>query len=119
MSKVFVCVGLTYGDEGKGTTVDYLVRKHSAKLVVRFNGGPQAAHFVVRPDKVCPQISDIRCSWGCALAFITRPTTTVQHHQQSCTGACTHPPFPNPLIGRGVVEISTTPQAHPQPRNHG
>ena len=42
--------GLVFGDEGKGTTVDALVRKHKAKLVVRFGGGPQAAHHVVLPD---------------------------------------------------------------------
>lgn len=42
--------GLAYGDEGKGSVVDYLVRKHQASLVVRYNGGSQAAHNVVTPD---------------------------------------------------------------------
>lgn len=46
----FVVIGLGYGDEGKGTTVDFLVREYSAKLVVRFNGGAQAGHNVVTPD---------------------------------------------------------------------
>jgi adenylosuccinate synthase len=41
---------LGYGDEGKGSLTDALVRKYNAKLVVRFNGGPQAAHNVVLPD---------------------------------------------------------------------
>lgn len=50
VSNVFIVVGLTYGDEGKGTTVDYLTRSQNASLIVRFNGGPQAAHFVVRDD---------------------------------------------------------------------
>lgn len=45
-----VVVGLGAGDEGKGTTVDYLVRKHKAHTVVRFNGGAQAAHNVVTPE---------------------------------------------------------------------
>lgn len=42
--------GLAYGDEGKGSIVDALVRKHNASLVVRYNGGAQAAHNVVMPD---------------------------------------------------------------------
>ncbi len=42
-----VVVGLGFGDEGKGGIVDYLTRKQGAKLVVRFNGGPQAGHHVV------------------------------------------------------------------------
>ena len=48
--RAFVVVDLGYGDAGKGTTVDYLVRKEKAGLVVRFNGGCQAAHNVVLPD---------------------------------------------------------------------
>lgn len=44
--------GLAFGDEGKGTTVDFLGRRALAEagrppLVVRYNGGPQAAHHVV------------------------------------------------------------------------
>ena len=47
--RAFLVAGLGYGDEGKGTTVDYLARRHDAKLVVRYNGGAQAAHNVVLP----------------------------------------------------------------------
>lgn len=50
MPRAYVVVGLGYGDEGKGTTVDYLVKRHEIPLVVRFNGGPQAGHNVVLPD---------------------------------------------------------------------
>lgn len=42
--------GLGLGDEGKGATVDALVRRAGRTIVVRHNGGPQAAHHVVRPD---------------------------------------------------------------------
>jgi len=49
-ARALVVVGLGFGDEGKGTMVDYLVRKHQARAVVRFNGGHQAAHAVVLPD---------------------------------------------------------------------
>lgn len=50
MAHVVAVVGLGFGDEGKGSVVDYLVREHQAKLVVRFNGGAQAAHSVVTDD---------------------------------------------------------------------
>lgn len=44
-------IGAGYGDEGKGRTVDWLAAPHGpAALVVRSNGGAQAAHTVVRPN---------------------------------------------------------------------
>lgn len=49
--KAIVTIGLAYGDEGKGTTVDWLARTHGASLVVRYNGGAQAAHNVVSGDR--------------------------------------------------------------------
>lgn len=48
--KAIVTVGLGFGDEGKGATVDYLTRSTSADLVVRYCGGPQAGHNVELPD---------------------------------------------------------------------
>jgi len=45
--QAFVVTDLGFGDSGKGSVVDYLVREHSAELVVRYNGGAQAAHNVV------------------------------------------------------------------------
>jgi len=45
-----IVVGYGFGDETKGATVDYLAEKDNASLVVRFNGGAQAAHNVVTPD---------------------------------------------------------------------
>lgn len=47
MAKVVLVAGLGYGDEGKGSLIDYLTRRHEANLVVRYNGGAQAAHNVV------------------------------------------------------------------------
>jgi adenylosuccinate synthase len=41
---------LGFGDAGKGTTTDFLTRKLAAHTIVRYNGGPQAAHNVVTPD---------------------------------------------------------------------
>jgi len=50
LSHAYLVAGLAYGDEGKGATVDYLVRTKQAQLVVRYNGGAQAAHNVVTAD---------------------------------------------------------------------
>ena len=49
MKAPIVC-GLAFGDEGKGSITDYLVRALGADTVVRYNGGPQAGHNVVTTD---------------------------------------------------------------------
>jgi adenylosuccinate synthase len=51
MSKVVLLAGLGYGDEGKGTITDYLTSTTGIDVVVRYNGGPQAAHNVVAKGK--------------------------------------------------------------------
>jgi adenylosuccinate synthase len=44
-------IGASYGDEGKGRTVEWLAAPHaSAALVVRSNGGAQAGHTVETAD---------------------------------------------------------------------
>ena len=45
-----IVVDLGYGDAGKGTVVDWLCATRPVHTVVRFNGGAQAGHNVVRPD---------------------------------------------------------------------
>src|SRR3954470_20685835 len=50
MRRAIITVGLGFGDEGKGATVDYLVRKFEADLVIRYCGGSQAGHNVQLPD---------------------------------------------------------------------
>jgi adenylosuccinate synthase len=45
-----IVVDLGFGDAGKGTVTDYLVRELGATAVVRFNGGAQAGHTVVADD---------------------------------------------------------------------
>jgi adenylosuccinate synthase len=50
-SHVTIVADLGYGDAGKGSIIDFLARQDSEPpVVVRFNGGPQAAHNVVTPD---------------------------------------------------------------------
>lgn len=50
MSKAVIVAGMAYGDEAKGATVDFLCRNLGANLVVRYNGGHQAAHNVCTPE---------------------------------------------------------------------
>lgn len=48
-----IVLGLGFGDESKGSIVDWLTRQHpdpSNVTVVRYNGGAQAAHNVVTAD---------------------------------------------------------------------
>jgi len=45
-----VILDLGFGDAGKGATVDHLVRRLGAELVVRHHGGAQAGHNVLTPD---------------------------------------------------------------------
>jgi adenylosuccinate synthase len=40
-------IGLGFGDEGKGLTVDYLASKTPNPLIIRYSGGQQAGHTVV------------------------------------------------------------------------
>ena len=49
-ANVILTVDLGFGDAGKGSIVDWLARTQGARLVVRYNGGSQAAHNVVTPD---------------------------------------------------------------------
>ena len=51
-----VVIGLGFGDEGKGSVVDYLVKQHylissQPIIVVRFSGGQQAGHTVFTNNK--------------------------------------------------------------------
>jgi adenylosuccinate synthase len=46
-ARALLVAGLGFGDEGKGTTIDWLARRAPTALVVRYNGGAQAAHNVV------------------------------------------------------------------------
>ncbi len=50
MVKAVIVTDLGFGDSGKGTVTDFLVRQLGAGLVVRHNGGAQAGHTVVLLD---------------------------------------------------------------------
>jgi adenylosuccinate synthase len=44
----YIVAGYGFGDEGKGTIVDYLAELTGIKNNIRYNGGHQAAHYVVK-----------------------------------------------------------------------
>ena len=45
-----IVVGLQWGDEGKGKTTDFLAEQ--VAMVVRYQGGDNAGHTVVKGDEV-------------------------------------------------------------------
>ena len=46
----YILCGMQFGDEGKGTFVDYLAHEKNIDCVVRYNGGSQASHTVITPE---------------------------------------------------------------------
>jgi adenylosuccinate synthase len=50
MGNAFIILGALYGDEGKGSFVNYLCSTRDNPLVVRFSGGHQIGHTVVVDD---------------------------------------------------------------------
>lgn len=47
-----IVIGLGFGDEGKGTIVDFLATQQTPQYVVRFSGGSQAAHNVITENEL-------------------------------------------------------------------
>jgi len=60
MKTAYIIVDLGFGDAGKGSIVDYLAQTRDVSAIVRYTGGPHAAHHVVRPDGV----SHAFCQFG-------------------------------------------------------
>ncbi|MBQ9279524.1 MAG: adenylosuccinate synthetase [Clostridia bacterium] len=55
----YVLCGMQFGDEGKGTFVDYMSHREDADAVVRYNGGSQASHTVVTPSGTLHKFSQL------------------------------------------------------------
>lgn len=56
--EIKIVLGIGFGDEGKGNTIQWLCRQalfqNKSVAVVRFSGGPQAAHRIVdKVDHIC------------------------------------------------------------------
>jgi len=73
MKRAIITVGLGFGDEGKGATVDYLTRLYDADLIVRYCGGSQAGHNVQLPDGRRHTFSQIGAG---TLARVSNPPRT-------------------------------------------
>lgn len=73
-----IILGLQYGDEGKGTTVDFLCTKHKERgfrpIVIRFSGGPQAGHTTMVNKKI-----HIHSSFGSGTARHNVPSYFSEH----------------------------------------
>jgi adenylosuccinate synthase len=76
MKRAIVTVGLGFGDEGKGASVDYLTRHFEADLVIRYCGGSQAGHNVQIPDGRRHTFSQ----FGAGILAPTRPRTYLGPH---------------------------------------
>lgn len=55
----YVLCGMQFGDEGKGTFVDYLTYEKNADCIVRYNGGSQASHTVITPSGILHKFSQL------------------------------------------------------------
>lgn len=55
----FILCGMQFGDEGKGTFVDYLAYKENIDGIVKYNGGSQASHTVITPTSVLHKFSQL------------------------------------------------------------
>ena len=60
MKTAYIVVDLGFGDAGKGSITDYLVHSREISAIVRYTGGPHAAHHVVRRDG----LSHAFCQFG-------------------------------------------------------
>ncbi len=55
----YVLCGMQFGDEAKGSFVDYLAHEKDIDCVIRYNGGSQASHTVVTPAKMIHKFSQL------------------------------------------------------------
>lgn len=69
-----IVIGLLFGDEGKGTTVDFYSKTNYPKSVVKFSGGSQTAHNVVTPDGKHHTFAQLGSG-----SFYEIPTTITKH----------------------------------------
>lgn len=77
--KSFAVIGLGFGDEGKGLTVNSICKELKVPLVVRFSGGQQAGHTVTLPD-------------GTSHVFSNFGSGTLKGHSTYWTKYCTFDP---------------------------
>ena len=69
--KIFILAGLGYGDEGKGTMADFLTSIFPVESIWRYNGGAQAAHYVVSPEGI------VHCFSQFGSGSLSKPVSSV------------------------------------------
>lgn len=62
MSKAYILSGTLFGDEGKGSFVDYLASIKNINKNIRYNGGSQASHTVILDDGTTHKFSQLGSS---------------------------------------------------------
>jgi adenylosuccinate synthase len=73
MPKAILTVGLGFGDESKGATVDLLTDYYKSPLVVRYNGGAQAGHHTFSTSGVEHSFSQFSAgTFAGARTFLSR-----------------------------------------------
>src|SRR5579864_911975 len=73
MPTATIISGLGFGDEGKGLVTSYLTETCRAHWNVRYNGGAQAAHHVVRPNGKWHRFQQFGSgTFGYASTFLSR-----------------------------------------------
>jgi adenylosuccinate synthase len=62
MSKAYILSGTLFGDEGKGSFVDYIAYHKNITKNIRYNGGSQASHTVVSNNNITHKFSQLGSS---------------------------------------------------------
>lgn len=55
----YILTGMQFGDEGKGSFVDWLTDVEEVDCIVRYNGGCHASHTVINPEGVLHKYSQL------------------------------------------------------------
>ncbi len=55
----YILCGMQFGDEGKGSFIDYLAFNHNIDAVIKYNGGSQASHTVITPNGTLHKFSQL------------------------------------------------------------
>lgn len=58
MDSIVMC-GMQFGDEGKGTFIDYVAHEKQVDAIIRYNGGSQSSHTVITPEGTLHKFSQL------------------------------------------------------------
>lgn len=55
----YILCGMQFGDEGKGSFIDYLAFTYNIDAIIKYNGGSQASHTVITPNGTLHKFSQL------------------------------------------------------------